>query len=75
MLHKVLLLDLMAVAPLLIGTEEEEEAGGDILEVTTTSIMGNLTVATMRVPPGIITIVVVHYKISQFYRRTNSVSV
>jgi hypothetical protein len=59
MLHKVLLLDLMAVAHLLIGTEEEEEAGGDILVLTTTNIMGNLTVATMRVPPGIITIAVV----------------
>jgi len=59
MLHNVLLLDLMAVAPLLIGAEEEEEAGGDILVVTTTSIMGNLTVATMGVPFGIITVAVV----------------
>ena len=47
------------MAPLLIGAEEEEEAGGDILVVTTISIMGNLTMATMGVPPGIITRVVV----------------
>jgi hypothetical protein len=59
MLHNVLLLDLMAVAPFLIGEKEEEKVGGDILVVTTTSIMGSLTVATMGVPPGIITIAVV----------------
>jgi len=59
MLHNVVLMDLMAVAPLLIATDEEDEAGGDILVVTSTSIMGNLTVATMGIPPGIISIVVV----------------
>jgi len=40
----------MAVAPLLIGVEEGEEIGGDILTSTTTNIMGSLIVATMGVP-------------------------
>jgi len=39
----------MAVAPLLIGGEEGEENGGDILTSTTTNIMDSLIVATMGV--------------------------
>jgi hypothetical protein len=59
MLRNILLLDLMAVAPLLIGAEEEKEVVGDILAATTTSAIGSLTVATMGVPPGIVTVVMV----------------
>jgi len=50
MLHNVLLLDLIAVAPLLIGGEEGEENEGDILTSTTTNIIGSLIMATIGVP-------------------------
>jgi len=49
----------MAVAPLLIEAEEEKEVIGDILAATTTSAMGSLTVATVGVPPGIVTLAMV----------------
>jgi len=52
MLHNVPSLDLMAVAPLLIGAEEEEEPR-EVTPITITiSILAILTVGTMRAPLG-----------------------
>jgi len=52
MLHNVPLLDLMAVTPLLIGVEEEEEAGEVTLAAIITSTLASLTVETVGAPPS-----------------------
>jgi len=52
MLHSVPSLDLMAVAPLLIEAEEEEEAGEVTLAAIITSTLPSLTMETMGAPPG-----------------------
>jgi hypothetical protein len=51
MLHIVHLLDLVTVAPLLIGAGEEE-IGGDILATTITNIMVSPIVETVGAPLG-----------------------
>ena len=52
MLHSVPLLDLMAGAPLLIGADEEKEAGEVTLAAIITSTLASLTVETVGAPPG-----------------------
>jgi hypothetical protein len=52
MLHSVPFLDLMAVAPLLIGAEEEEEAGEVTLAAIITNILASLTVETVGALPS-----------------------
>ena len=52
MLHREPSLDLMAVAPLLIGAEEEEEAGEATLAAIITNILASLIVETVGTLPG-----------------------
>ena len=52
MLHREPSLDLMAVAPLLIGAEEEEEAGEATLATIITNIITGLTVEIVGALPG-----------------------
>ena len=52
MLHNVPSLALMVVAPLLLGAEEEEEAGEATLAAIITNILASLTVETMGTLPS-----------------------